>query len=585
MEPPIVFIVVSSGEAREVIGLVFWTATFRREQNSFSTCTFIWKDSKLGFERESFKGKMLFSHGGATLTYTRDHKCKGRSVSLVSSPHLTPRDRSIKASSKERSQCVDWKDEVAAERPLRRFASKLNSAETITVAITLLHRAPSIAQMSTALAAVCIRERKHTALRYLVELGISLTDFADDDGLIPAHIASLEGDDEALSILAVAEPNGFDVPEQGGSLRTPLHFAAEQGHVHCLDSLVECGADLGAVDANYQLAIHLAMGAGHCHAVRALLEMHSFDPMCPLPVSLRKAARRMASENCGSACPPWVADMNIFRAWHLSERTYTKRVKLLRAHYSRNLLSLPVEIVRLTVHLFDPKSFAAASAVNCDLRDACCSEGGQLWKALTLKRFPIVGPIAHHLPEDCFREQYRKQLKFGMPPAPQTPPLPKSTFDEYSFVFEITRLNESVFVGVGTVEEDALGHFEVVARPKLSRMWYRDLEDSTVSVQVVHLATGQTCMLYEGSEEQEDEDAIIYQTSDAPVEDAISAIVSDFFEEGIMHVSVAMIYDSFNINHDADQGLLTLTFETPFNFDRVSCINVMLFLEHLAKFS
>ena len=479
-----------------------------------------------------------------------------------------------------------WNVEAAADRAICRLASKLNSAESTSASFLVLKRVPSTPQLYAVLAAVCIRERKHTALRYLVELGISLTDSADDEGRIPAHVASLEGNDEALSILAVAEPNGFDVPEQGGSLRTPLHFAALEGHEHCLNLLVEHGADLGAVDANFQLPIHIAMRAGQFQAVQVLLEMHSSNSKCSLPLSLRNAACRMVNKNCGSACPPWVSDGNGFRARHFSEMVYSKRLKLLRDGGHDESISLPTDILRLTVCYFDPMSFAAASAASIELKEACRMDGAQLWKALTLKRFPIVGPIAHHLPEDCFREQYRKQLKFSVPPSPQTTKEPGTSLDEYSFVVQVNHIcrntSKSVFVGVGNAETDQ-GDFQF-ALPLLSKKKWHDLnqDELVVIVQVVHLTTGRTCSLYEGSQEDSDGHSIgYYDANQAPVDDAVASIVSEIFDEWLMCVSV--VVDCDNDAFD-DEVVLTLKLLTPNDFENVSCKNVLFYLEHFAKF-
>lgn len=54
--------------------------------------------------------------------------------------------------------------------------------------------------------------------------------------------------------------------------RTPLHFAAEAGHLAVIELLLAAGADADVLDARNDRPVHLAARHGHAAAVRRLVE-------------------------------------------------------------------------------------------------------------------------------------------------------------------------------------------------------------------------------------------------------------------------------------------------------------------------
>jgi len=61
-----------------------------------------------------------------------------------------------------------------------------------------------------------------------------------------------------------------NVRTQRGPACTPLHLAAERGHVECVISLLECGASLEAVDRRCRTAKDSAMENGQRQVAHVL---------------------------------------------------------------------------------------------------------------------------------------------------------------------------------------------------------------------------------------------------------------------------------------------------------------------------
>ena len=67
----------------------------------------------------------------------------------------------------------------------------------------------------------------------------------DDTGLRPIHIAALNGHVRCLEFLL---GRGIDPNTRINRRRTALHVAAIEGHVGCVKALLDAGANLGAED-------------------------------------------------------------------------------------------------------------------------------------------------------------------------------------------------------------------------------------------------------------------------------------------------------------------------------------------------
>ena len=75
-------------------------------------------------------------------------------------------------------------------------------------------------------------------------------------GHMAIHQAAWRGDPETLVILLHQDPECVNLTSDTGT--TPLHIAAERGHVLCVQILISCGADLTIRDRNGLTATDIA---------------------------------------------------------------------------------------------------------------------------------------------------------------------------------------------------------------------------------------------------------------------------------------------------------------------------------------
>jgi len=82
------------------------------------------------------------------------------------------------------------------------------------------------------------------------------------------------GRKDYLDLLIAA---GMEVESQVGDQEesSPLHVAAAQGHVECLKTLLDAGADIEARNIYEETPLHLAAGKGHVECLKALLDKHA----------------------------------------------------------------------------------------------------------------------------------------------------------------------------------------------------------------------------------------------------------------------------------------------------------------------
>jgi len=73
------------------------------------------------------------------------------------------------------------------------------------------------------------------------------------NGCAPLHEAAMAGQGDVVKLLyEECETLDLNIRAQRGPASTPLHLAAERGHVECVMSLIECGASLEAVDRRFR---------------------------------------------------------------------------------------------------------------------------------------------------------------------------------------------------------------------------------------------------------------------------------------------------------------------------------------------
>jgi len=114
---------------------------------------------------------------------------------------------------------------------------------------------------------------------------------SDSYGLTPGHLAAYKGHVEVLKKLLHA---GFYHDMQGGMAlgrkrSTALHMAAAEGHSAVIKQLLSEGADVHKEDSGGMTPLHLAAEGGHLDAFTVLLEVPS-DSFVPNLVNLSDKA-------------------------------------------------------------------------------------------------------------------------------------------------------------------------------------------------------------------------------------------------------------------------------------------------------
>uniref|UniRef100_A0A8D0P0W3 Ankyrin repeat domain-containing protein 16 n=1 Tax=Sus scrofa TaxID=9823 RepID=A0A8D0P0W3_PIG len=106
--------------------------------------------------------------------------------------------------------------------------------------------------------------------RLLLEKHKAQVSSEDSLGAQALHRAAVTGQDEAIRFL-VSEL-GVDVDVRATSARSSaLHYAAKEGHVSTVQTLLSLGADLNAKDGRDRSALHLACAGQHAACVAFLL--------------------------------------------------------------------------------------------------------------------------------------------------------------------------------------------------------------------------------------------------------------------------------------------------------------------------
>ena len=96
------------------------------------------------------------------------------------------------------------------------------------------------------------------------------THLVQTDGKMPLHLAVENGHMECLEWLLEKGADINDCTRTDNA--TPLHLAAEHGHHECLQRLVELGSNVDATNKNGNTALHLAAYNGHVGCLRTLIE-------------------------------------------------------------------------------------------------------------------------------------------------------------------------------------------------------------------------------------------------------------------------------------------------------------------------
>lgn len=137
--------------------------------------------------------------------------------------------------------------------------------------------------------------QKHKETRAAFEHYDPFFDQKDEQGSTPILIAAERGDPEIVLLLLQNGANPTDTTRN--TKMTPLHLAAQQGHLDAACMLLRAGADINAQDAIKNSPAHYAFKYGHsklgtyfiqnCGAIPSLLnrERKTPDQCAPLPDS------------------------------------------------------------------------------------------------------------------------------------------------------------------------------------------------------------------------------------------------------------------------------------------------------------
>ena len=104
----------------------------------------------------------------------------------------------------------------------------------------------------------------------------SYTVYADEShNISPLHLAAYRGHKGAVAALS-AMKSDVNIMDQNG--RTPLDWAASQGHVDCVATLVDFGAQQDLAQPETQLTpLHRAAARGHAMCLQQLLHTYVAD--------------------------------------------------------------------------------------------------------------------------------------------------------------------------------------------------------------------------------------------------------------------------------------------------------------------
>ncbi|XP_073871029.1 ankyrin repeat domain-containing protein 42 isoform X11 [Macaca fascicularis] len=116
-------------------------------------------------------------------------------------------------------------------------------------------------------------------LQLLVKWGCSIED-VDYNGNLPAlafpgHVAAFKGDLGMLKKLV--EDGVININERADNGSTPMHKAAGQGHIECLQWLIKMGADSNIINKAGERPSDVAKRFAHLAAVKLLEELQKYD--------------------------------------------------------------------------------------------------------------------------------------------------------------------------------------------------------------------------------------------------------------------------------------------------------------------
>ncbi|XP_040199216.1 ankyrin repeat domain-containing protein 16 isoform X2 [Rana temporaria] len=118
----------------------------------------------------------------------------------------------------------------------------------------------------------------------------------DKMGAQALHLAAVTGQDQSLHYLVSSL--GVNVNERATSIQlSPLHYAAKEGHISCLSTLLSLGADLNCLDYKGRSALHMAASGQHAECVHFLLKSGLKDTADPHGIFAEQLAKKPQVKN------------------------------------------------------------------------------------------------------------------------------------------------------------------------------------------------------------------------------------------------------------------------------------------------
>lgn len=134
-------------------------------------------------------------------------------------------------------------------------------------------RHPSVCTPGSELHRLCRNGELSAIKSYLNETATDLVinKVAGLNGCTPLHEAAMAGQGDVVRLLYdECEFLDINIRTQRGPASTPLHLAAERGHVECVMVLIQCGASLEAVDRRCRTARDVAAEHGRKEIVHVV---------------------------------------------------------------------------------------------------------------------------------------------------------------------------------------------------------------------------------------------------------------------------------------------------------------------------
>ncbi|PNP59104.1 hypothetical protein THARTR1_01352 [Trichoderma harzianum] len=166
---------------------------------------------------------------------------------------------------------IDKKD-LARDTPLS-LATKMRQGEVVKELLEKKASAKKHNKLEDTALHIAVRNGDETIVQLIASREDADLEVTDADSFTPLHLAAQSGH---LGILKLLIDRGAKINVCGDRRLTPLHLAAEKGHVALAKFLIQHGAKIDCLGSVHVQPLHMAAEAGHVALVEVLLE-HNAD--------------------------------------------------------------------------------------------------------------------------------------------------------------------------------------------------------------------------------------------------------------------------------------------------------------------